>query len=433
MTTKMERLNKWLLTILLVFAPTLQAQVTIGGDTPPQEFSILEILSNGKRGLRLPQLTAGQRQALEDSDAFKAQMTGKAKGLTIFNITNNCMETWNGKEWISMCAYPIFDLIHNVNPGSTKLNTAGAFVNGSGDDKTRGTGVAHSSMPAGVFHYTDGSGQKYPGLDYTHISGVKVTIPATTLAIGDGELAVNVEGTVSPAYAGKAFDIPVTLYGQTLYVRVSSGCGAYTSENRTIPSVDGDPNWLQFQCYNLGTDTSLDPFTPNRALFGNYYQWGQNDTNWLSSRYGDNTAWGDGTYGESATTNPARGPKDPCPTGWKIPSQSQWASIFRGGTIRDEYYTATANTWTPKGTFSTTTSTTGGGYMVGNSLFLPAAGYRVGVSIYDHVGNHGAYWSSTLYSSSTKGSAYLLFFTSSIDTANSIDRYYGRTVRCVAE
>jgi uncharacterized protein (TIGR02145 family) len=108
-----------LVLVLLVFLPELRAQMTIGDVTEPKEFSVLELISNTKAGLRLPQLTAEQRQALEDSDAFKAEMTGKAKGLTIFNITNNCMETWSGKEWISMCGETC-EFITNVTISGNK-------------------------------------------------------------------------------------------------------------------------------------------------------------------------------------------------------------------------------------------------------------------------------------------------------------------------
>jgi hypothetical protein len=104
MTTKIERLKKWCLVILLAFTPMLQAQVTVGGDTPPQEFSILEILSNGKGGLRLPRLTNDQQKTLTESQTFKDEIIGKGKGLTIYNISIDCVEYWNGTKWISLCS-----------------------------------------------------------------------------------------------------------------------------------------------------------------------------------------------------------------------------------------------------------------------------------------------------------------------------------------
>ncbi len=225
------------------------------------------------------------------------------------------------------------------------------------------------------------------------------------------------------ASGGAGDDVAVKI---NLTLQDCACCGAAT--------VDG--GWLTFMCHNLGVDQSLDPFTPNRALFGDYYQWGQNTTDYVSSRYGDATAWGDGnTYSTSALgstfLNPKKGPKDPCPAGWKVPSASQWMSIFRGTTASGGYGTATANKWTPLGTFSTSTSNTGGGYMVGDNLFLPAGGYRAGVSSYSHVGSSGYYWSSTIYNSTYSYS--LAFSSSNVLPAANDYRNLGRAVRCVAE
>ena len=67
----------------------------------------------------------------------------------------------------------------------------------------------------------------------------------------------------------------------------------------------------------------------------------------------------------------------------------------------------------------------------GNSIFLPAAGYRNGTSLY-YAGSDGIYWSSTLiriYSSY----AYVLYFNSDLHTVNNNYRYYGQSVRPVKE
>ncbi|NDV96385.1 hypothetical protein D0T84_15890 [Dysgonomonas sp. 521] len=192
-------------------------------------------------------------------------------------------------------------------------------------------------------------------------------------------------------------------------------CGAAT--------VDG--GWLTFMCHNLGVDPSLDPFTPNAALIGNYYQWGQNDTNWVSGRKGSAKAWGDGT----ANLNQSKGSKDPCPPGWKIPSQKQWGAIFRGGTTNGAPSAATANTWTKVGTFVLNSAS---GYMVGGSLFLPNGGNRQSASKYDHIGTYGNYWSSTFISSTY---AYSLQSGSTMITTgqNIAEHIHARAIRCVLD
>jgi hypothetical protein len=87
--------------LLTATVTTLHSQVTIGADNVPQSFSVLELISNNTMGLRLPQLTMQQRDALQAT--FGAEITGKAMGLQIFNTKTKCVETWNGMEWIQTC------------------------------------------------------------------------------------------------------------------------------------------------------------------------------------------------------------------------------------------------------------------------------------------------------------------------------------------
>ena len=75
--------------------------VTIGSIEDPQVFSILELISNGSKGLRLPQLTTAQRDAMTTSTQFIAAKNTTAMGLLIFNTTTRCMELWNGSVWVS--------------------------------------------------------------------------------------------------------------------------------------------------------------------------------------------------------------------------------------------------------------------------------------------------------------------------------------------
>ena len=85
-------------------------------------------------------------------------------------------------------------------------------------------------------------------------------------------------------------------------------------------------------------------------------------------------------------------------------------------------------TWTSQ---TTSSGSSVKGYKVtsvknGNSIFLPASGYRNNGGLINH-GSDGYYWSSTLLSSFS-GDAFYLGFRS-----GSNDRYFGRTVRPVAE
>lgn len=64
-----------------------------------------------------------------------------------------------------------------------------------------------------------------------------------------------------------------------------------------------------------------------------------------------------------------------------------------------------------------------------NYIFLPAAGYRVGSSLYN-VDSWGNYWSSSLYPSGSSGAYGLGFYSYYVDCGY-YDRYYGLSVRAV--
>ncbi|MDR1562805.1 MAG: hypothetical protein LBS54_06970 [Dysgonamonadaceae bacterium] len=91
---------------LLIMSAGAKAQVTIGSLDDPHSFSILELIGGGERGLRLPQLTTEERDAMVQSEDFQAEKNGEARGLQIFNMTTKCVETWNGSKWIQTC-FPV--------------------------------------------------------------------------------------------------------------------------------------------------------------------------------------------------------------------------------------------------------------------------------------------------------------------------------------
>jgi len=88
-----------LLAIALFFVLPAKSQVNIGKDSIPHDFSILELSTDIlKGGLRLPQLSDGDR------DALPLDQLTDALGLVIYNTTSECLEFWNGEKWVSLCA-----------------------------------------------------------------------------------------------------------------------------------------------------------------------------------------------------------------------------------------------------------------------------------------------------------------------------------------
>jgi len=117
------QLLTFLLTVIISTSP-VKAQVTIGDNVTPHKFSILELTTENKDGgLRLPQLTTEERDELNFASNPDA-----AQGLVIYNKTTNCLEFWNGNEWISLCSDARVDCSSIVFPS---LGSSYTFCSGA--------------------------------------------------------------------------------------------------------------------------------------------------------------------------------------------------------------------------------------------------------------------------------------------------------------
>ena len=190
----------------------------------------------------------------------------------------------------------------------------------------------------------------------------------------------------------------------------------HSATNGTINDYDyvdlGLTSGLKWATVNIGATLPAD--------YGNYYAWGETETKDTyttsnSVTYGvemDDIS-GDATY-DAATANWG--------STWRMPTKAECQEIV------DEC------TWT----WTTQEDSEGeeiNGYLVegpnGNSIFLPAAGYRFGSSLYN-AGTNGNYWSSTP-DASYSGFAYTLGFNRSLDDVSSNSRHFGWIVRPVSD
>ena len=105
-------------------------------------------------------------------------------------------------------------------------------------------------------------------------------------------------------------------------------------------------------------------------------------------------------------------------SGWQMPSLEQLKELYNSS-----YTTTTWTTMNGKYGMKITSKSNG------NSIFLPAAGYRGGTSL-SSAGSYGSYWSRSLNTSGSD-SAYGLYFNSSGIRTNYSYRYYGQSVRPV--
>ena len=186
----------------------------------------------------------------------------------------------------------------------------------------------------------------------------------------------------------------------------------------------GLPSGLLWATCNVGADNPED--------YGDYFAWGETTTkstyNWSTyqycngsyntlTKYCQNSSYGYNGFTDDLTTLE---PGDDAATanwgnGWRMPTEEEW----------QELYNNTTKTWTTQngvnGRLFTATN--------GNSLFLPAAGYRYESSHYN-AGSRGYYWSSSLRTYYPDGACYCYFYSGNYGMSNDY-RSIGFTVRPV--
>ncbi|NDV47673.1 hypothetical protein D0T49_11505, partial [Paludibacter sp. 221] len=379
------------------------------------------------------------------------------KGLTIYNTTTNCTDTWNGAAWISNCG-------DNIAPQITTQPRAFNWKETEGAGTLLGIGTDAATISVAATGIAPLAYQWYE---------LPTNLNATPKAVTDGTGDDSDTFTPSLTASGmRRYYCQITdANGNSInseIAEVAVGCGAKT--------VSG--GWSTFMCYNLGATvttiaaqkahpspvysyggTTANDAERNSDVYGDLYQWGRKTdghekrtsaaTTTLSTN-NDATLpagisgsfikipsypynWVDVTKATTADLNwrnQKNGTYDPCPTGWRVPAQGEWSDIFRGGSAPGAKATAVTNTWEWYSTGGTN------GYEIKpdgetTTLFLPAAGYRAGSNdeLY-YVGSIGHYWSGSL---SSVYSLDLHFSGSNVYPAYLNYRSHGFSVRCISE
>ena len=213
---------------------------------------------------------------------------------------------------------------------------------------------------------------------------------------------------------------------------------AFNQQN-TSESGDGDGTLDGHDYVDLGLPSGLLWATCNVGAsspgdYGDYYAWGETTTKsnyeWSTLKYCKDNSGNSfskyvtyGPYGTVDNKTVLESSDDAATAnwgdGWRMPTTKEWQELDNGSNC----------TWT------WTTQDDHNGYKVtsvknGNSIFLPAAGYRGGTSLC-LAGSHGDYWSSSLHGSYPVN-AWNCDFNSSYHDADAYDRrYYGQSVRPV--
>ena len=233
------------------------------------------------------------------------------------------------------------------------------------------------------------------------VAPANATNRAVTWASSETSVAtVNATGVVTAVGAGTAtITVTTTDGGKTADATVT------VSELSTALGgvVINGITWATRNVDALGTFADY----PEDA--GLFFQWNR-PAAWAAT--GAVTGW-DSTVPEGTEWESAN---NPCPTGWRVPTQQELQSLNSAGSV-----------WI---TFNEVNGRVFG--TAPNQIFLPAAGARSAAGALGNVGTLGNYWSSTPFATTTATS--LLFDSAgSSSDMNPGNRTQGFSVRCVAE
>ena len=202
-------------------------------------------------------------------------------------------------------------------------------------------------------------------------------------------------------YKAYATNTAGTAYGDIMTFTTPASTGTVNGHDW----VDlGLPSGTRWATCNVGASTP--------TAYGNYYAWGETTTK---------TSYNSSTYTYSDNPNTLPSSRDAATanwgTGWRMPTQTEMQELIDNCTV----------TWTTQNGVNGRLFTGSNG----NSIFLPAAGYRDDGDLYS-AGSFGSCWSSSLNTGSTV-SAWRLYFDSGNYLMNRNNRYYGFTVRAVCQ
>lgn len=223
-------------------------------------------------------------------------------------------------------------------------------------------------------------------------------------------------------------DEPIQEPNEEEVVKPDEGEEDEPSDKPTFGTIDGHEYvdlglTVKWATCNVGASKPED--------YGYYYAWGETT---IKSDYSYETyKWCKGTYDTMTKycTDSDYGTVDNRTTLTSSDDVAtvKWGSKWRMPSMKEMRELVKDCTWT------WTTQNGVNGMKVtgpnGNSIFLPAAGYRHGTDFY-HSGSHGSYWSATLVEAGSYG-AYFLYFESG-DSGRSYDGpISGKPVRPVTD
>ena len=288
--------------------------------------------------------------------------------------------------------------------------------------------------------------------DYT------LELPSSITSIGsnafEGLRHLLIPSTSSVSVSSRAFGDP-SVYCTYLYVptgkvemyKVRTNWSEYAERIRPMGDypVESPVDWKRGtigEPVDLGLSVKWASWNVGASApeeYGDYFAWGETGFDWIKkmdyswstykwcnvdynqlTKYCNNSRYGYNGFTDDKTV---LDPEDDA-------AAVNWGGKWRMATI-DEW-----NELKNKCTWTWTAQNGVSGRLVtgpnGNSIFLPAAGARIGSSLYDE-GSYGSYWSSSLYTDNPNYAYRVLFYLGTADWDYYFKRFNGLSVRPVCD
>ena len=385
-----------LLTAMMCAPFSTSAQITIGSGEPPSPWSLLDLQTTEgyRKALHLPRMSTGARDSLE-----VGSNASLAVGLMIFNTSNNCLEFWNGMQWVSLCFGRSVSPFTQGNPESTAFCPNTAFTV---------TLLEATGPPANEITY---QWQSSPdNSTWTNIGGnsANLDIPANTFNSNFYVRRLAIHNGITITSASALISLPVRADFPDLYIEIDGIKWATRNvgEPGTFVEHPADPGMIFQWRQNVGWHPT-DP-----ALLA----WNPTTRQWETRTWNRNIP--DGAWEPAA---------DPCPAGWRVPTTAEFESLLNhsigSGNNRGQWLTQDEAAAAGYGCQAGRLFGTGV-----NQVFFPAVGFRDRDGVLRGVGTSGLYWSH-----SATGAAGLAFTNILTEVDGNTTTTQGFFIRCVRD
>ncbi|MDR0681919.1 MAG: hypothetical protein LBG15_08765 [Dysgonamonadaceae bacterium] len=323
------------LTLWMLSAASVKAQVTIGSDQDPHKGAVLDLSQSTNLGLLLPHI-----YLMNISDWQLDDSAGGGEGMLIYNENDDVpggngkdIYVWTGNAWkpVGLVIFKSFSLNKSLLfldlDGKTGTITAQNFT-GSDNKPLSGVQVEWSIEDAN----NTGSTISPDGNTVTVTSG-NTTGSFTVRATTDG---ITQDCTVTIVDCSGVEDVE----GNTYYTAQFGAAGCWMTQNlRTKTYADG----ITTLTLGFGVD--------NTSKFYNYPQ-AKEETFDAHEEYGLLYTWPAASGRTDNTGGETNNPDQPtyqgiCPTGWHLPSDYEWNQLEKeiANSVPGTYGTGTTTEW----------------------------------------------------------------------------------------